>query len=244
MQQYAIRVGPVGLKDFEVPNAVSFGGQQRVSVHRLFGGSRVVQPLGAELTTICFEGAFTGADADARFRAVDSLRISGEPVWLSWGNFRHAVIVQMLHAQYRSPWWIQFRINCVAATVLVGSQSSLTMLAGLLASDMQNAAAAATLAGFGIGAVQTALAGRQTLIPGTSDQASATDAVTCALTGIDQTILNTSTLTASPDGLSDTPPAAASAFLARVAACGSLAGSVATRGYLARIGANLAGGIS
>ena len=244
MQQYAIRVGPVGLKDFEVPNAVSFGGQQRVSVHRLFGGSRVVQSLGAESNTICFEGAFTGADADARFRTVDSLRLSGEPVWLSWGNFRHAVIVQMLHAQYRSPWCIQFRINCIAATELVESQSPLTMLAELLASDLQNAAAGATLAGFSIGAVQSALAARQTLISGTSDRANAIGAVTCALTGKNQTILTASTFAASPEGLSDTPPTAASAFLARIAACGSLAGSVATRGYLARIGTNLAGVIS
>ena len=244
MQQLAIQIGPVGLRDFEVPAAVSFGGEQRVHVHRLYGGSRVVESLGAEPTTIRFDGAFTGPDAAIRFREVDRLRVSGDPVWLSWGSFRHVVIVQTLRALYRSPWWIQFQISCVGATRLIASQSALIGLAGLVASDLRNAVAAATLPGISTSGLQTALATRQALTPGASAQAAASAATALTLTNIDQGIADASTLIASPSRPNGSAITASSAFLTRVDACGRLAGSVVARGYIGRIRASLAGGIS
>jgi hypothetical protein len=244
VQQLAIQIGPVGLRDFEVPTAISFGGEQRVHVHRLYGGSRVVEPLGAEPATIRFEGVFTGSDAAIRFREVDRLRISGDPVWLSWGSFRHVVIVQTLRTLYRSPWWIQFQISCVAATSIVASQSTPIGLNALVASDLRNAAAAATLPGISIYGLQAALATRQALTLGASAQVAASAAAALTLTNIDQGIVNASTLITSPSGLNDPAMATSSAFLARVDACGRLAGSVVARAYVARIGATLTGGMS
>lgn len=49
-------LGPVVFQAFEVPERIRFGGKQRVAVHELFGGGRVVDAVGAEEGPIEWSG--------------------------------------------------------------------------------------------------------------------------------------------------------------------------------------------
>ena len=114
MQNSPIRLGLIDLRDFEIPQSVRFGGRHRLSVHVLAGGRRIVERLGPDDDEIEFQGTFSGPTAEARARAFDQLRVSGEIVWLTWESFRRQIIVRRFIAEFHNPWWIPYRISCVA----------------------------------------------------------------------------------------------------------------------------------
>ena len=87
-----VTIGPVRLAGFEVPNCVYFGGSQRMAIHRLAGGHRILELLGPEDSDIWFSGVFTGPDAETRARGFDSLRTAGVTVQLTWRSFQYDVI--------------------------------------------------------------------------------------------------------------------------------------------------------
>ena len=63
MADVTLLLGPVAFQDFEVPCGVNFGGRQRLALHRLPGGSRVIDALGRDDAQISFSGIFSGSDA-------------------------------------------------------------------------------------------------------------------------------------------------------------------------------------
>ncbi|HQT79642.1 MAG TPA: hypothetical protein PLD10_21580 [Rhodopila sp.] len=240
MQQYSIQLGWVGLRDFEVPASIRFGGNQRVAVHKLYGGSRIVECLGADVSEIRFEGIFTGFDAAARFRAVDDMRLSGQAVWLTWGAFRYIVIVQDLEADYRNPWWIQFQVTCIRATDLT-QQLPFAILATLLAADLGSASVAAVGAGINLTALQAALGRPQVATAGSSDRAAAVIATALLSAELEGQMAANSALITSQMPSSATAPAMAAALSTTTDTAGMLASVAMTRGYVARIAGNLAG---
>src|SRR5689334_14980148 len=68
MSEYLL-IGPVLLEAFELPARVGWGGRQRMAVHRLPGGRRVIDAMGRDDADIAWTGVFTGSDAVARARA-------------------------------------------------------------------------------------------------------------------------------------------------------------------------------
>jgi hypothetical protein len=61
-----VTVGGVGLSGLEVPATMSFGGEQRLAVHELPGGGRVVDALGPQEADVEWTGWFTGSNAVSR----------------------------------------------------------------------------------------------------------------------------------------------------------------------------------
>ena len=134
MSEYLL-IGPVLLEAFELPSRVFWGGRQRLAVHRLPGGRRVIDAMGRDDADIVWEGVFTGADAVFRARAIDLMRAGGR-VWpLSWGSFFYSVVVGRFEAQYDRENWIPYRIACTVlrdeAEGLV--EGGLSLAAGVLA---------------------------------------------------------------------------------------------------------------
>src|SRR6476620_7719754 len=113
MQTSPIQIGDIDLQDFEVPPSIRFGGSHRVVIHRLSGGGRVLERLGPDDGDIYFSGTFSGLYAEARMRAMDSLRLTGEVVWLTWDAFRYQVVVRTFTANFHSPWWMSYHVSCV-----------------------------------------------------------------------------------------------------------------------------------
>ena len=122
MANTTLLLGPVVFQDFEVPCGINFGGKQRLAVHRLPGGVRVIDALGRDDADICFAGIFCGDDATLRARLMDEMRASGALLPLTWDVFFYTVVISQFQADYATTNWIPYRITC---TVLRDEASAL-----------------------------------------------------------------------------------------------------------------------
>jgi hypothetical protein len=224
MSDFSLTLGPVAFAGFELPSSITVGGRQRLAIHRLPGGIRIIDALGPDPADIAFSGIFTGPDAADRARLLDTLRIAGATLPLAWDAFTYTVILERFEADYRSPWWIPFRISC---TVLRDEAAELITSAAALfptvTEDLLTAGSVATAASAAV--VQT---GATT--PGTPANAAARNSLNATLASIDS-----QTATASSNlGSNDFRSAAKSA--------GLLARLTASRAYVARAARNLTAG--
>ncbi len=221
MSDFSLTLGPVAFAGFELPSSITVGGRQRLAIHRLPGGIRIIDALGADPADINFSGIFTGPDAADRARLLDALRVAGAPLPLAWDAFIYTVIVESFEADYRSPWWIPYRLSC---TVLRDEAASLVAMAvefaPAISSDLLAAGSFATNA-----TMQTSVPGAT--ITGTAANAAAQASLTTTLASIDNQITTT---TASLNSLS---------LSATVSAAGLLAQLTAARAYTARAARNL-----
>ena len=155
MSDYLL-IGPVLLQDFELPERISWGGAQRLAVHRLPGGRRVIDSMGRDDADITWTGVFSGADAGLRARTLDLMRADGGLWPLTWGSYFYSVVVARFDAEYARANWIPYRIIC---TVLRDETEALVegvvSLAGGVLGDV--AAAAGLGAGLDLASVQQQL---------------------------------------------------------------------------------------
>ena len=112
-------LGGVVLDGFEVTARIGFGGKQKLAVHKLPGGVRVIDAMGPDDDVIAWHGILSGGDAADRAQLLDKLRVSGIAVPLAWDVFSAVVIVSDLKLEFQNSWWIPYQIAC---TVLVGTQ--------------------------------------------------------------------------------------------------------------------------
>lgn len=115
MSGVVLTLGGVAFRGMEVPEAVSFGGWQRVAALPLIGGGRAVQAMGVDEGVISFRGIFTGTDAAARAQWLDAARATGAVLPLVWDRFYYLVVIERFAAEYRKPNLIPFEIVCVVA---------------------------------------------------------------------------------------------------------------------------------
>ena len=151
MDEVTLVLGPISFRDFEVSGGVRFGGRQRVVVHPLFGGGRVVDILGRDDAEIQLEGIFSGADATLRARLLDELRSSGVRVALSWDIFFYTVIVREFKANYQNALWIPYFTRCtVLRDEAVAVIPHIVPVAATVADDVATAIAGALQAGLAL----------------------------------------------------------------------------------------------
>ncbi len=105
-------LGPVLFRGFEVPERIALGGRQRLAVHRLPGGVRVVDALGGDDAEIGWTGVMAGPDAAGRVRLLDGLRQGGQQWPLAWDGWRYTVVVSKFEAATSGPFWAPYRIRC------------------------------------------------------------------------------------------------------------------------------------
>jgi hypothetical protein len=218
-------LGPIAFGDFEVPERIGFGGAQRLVVHTLPGGARVIDAMGRDDADLVWSGVFSGPDAAERGRLLDVLRVVGAPLPLSWDAFLYTVVIARFDAIYSSPWWVPYRITC--KVIQDEAQTPVVAAVDLLSSVLGDIASAAS-GGFDLTAAQTALA-----VPGATTAGTAANAAAQATIVSAQGTLDANLASAGGNlqgmGISGT-----------VAATGQLASLSAARGYLARAQTNLA----
>lgn len=109
-------LGPILFRNFEIPQHITIGGRQRLTVHQLPGGVRVVDAMGADDAELGWSGILSGPDAGDRARSLDSLRQGGLAWPLAWDGWRYTVIISRFEADSTNPWWLPYRISsCVLA---------------------------------------------------------------------------------------------------------------------------------
>lgn len=222
-------LGPVAFVGFEVPERLTFGGRQRLAVHRLPGGGRVIDAMGRDDAALSWSGIFSGPDAADRARMLDSLRAGGAVLPLTWDAFLYSVVIDRFEAEYSSPWWIPYRIACTvlrdeAAALAAPSGGADGMLLASVIADLADAAG-----GIDVSEAQAALAVDGAVVAGTGAQQAALLVLADSRARVDAGI------EAAGAGLSaDDPGSVADA-------AGTLARLSAARGFLGRAEANLAG---
>ena len=223
MSEYLL-IGPVLLEAFELPSRVLWGGRQRLAVHRMPGGRRVIDAMGRDDADIGWTGVFSGGDAIARARAVDLMRAGGG-VWpLSWGSFFYSVAVARFEAVYERDNWVPYRIAC---TVLRDEaegllEDGLSLAEGVLA-DL------GAVAGLpGIGAIAALAAAPGGLRAGTVARQRTLSAMGDGRAALDRDIAVRGA------GLRAADPATPAGLLAARDEAGALAELAAARGPLAR----------
>ena len=119
-----ITLGGLELDGFEVPASVRFGGAQRMTVHKLLGGGRVIDTMGRDDSLLRWSGVFSGANASDRARTLDAMRAAGNLLPLSWDVFTYNVIVSQADLDFCNPWWIPYQLECIVVIDLAQSNSS------------------------------------------------------------------------------------------------------------------------
>jgi hypothetical protein len=222
----AVLLGGILLDGFEVDARIAFGGRQKLAIHALPGGMRVIDAMGKDDHDIGWQGILSGADASARARALDALRVAGDPVRLAWDVFSAMVIVSDLQLQFHSSWWIPYHLRC---TVSVGTEIAalVPQPASILTDVIADLGQAASISGVQAAMTFVGIAGATTA--GSLPNAAAANAITQARAGITQSI---ATADASMQA-TDIP--------SLIQAAASLAALTAASGFVGRAGTNFAG---
>lgn len=137
-----LTLGGFQFDDYSTPAEMMGGGQQAMVVHKLPGGSRVIDTLGPDEADITWSGFFFGNDAFANALALDAMRAAGSVVPLTFaGQFRSVVIKQFIWKIRRFPVWVDYNVSCVvyqnpSLGVLTGS---LNTIDSLILSDLSGA---------------------------------------------------------------------------------------------------------
>lgn len=222
MSDFSLTLGPVAFAGFEIPSSITLGGRQRLAIHKLPGGLRIIDAMGADPADLAWSGIFTGPDAADRARVLDLLRVTGLELVLAWDAFLYTVVIESFEADYRSPWWIPYRLSCtVIRDEAASAVTTLVALAPAIAADL-------AIAGPFAAASARAIAASGATAAGTTAYAAATHAI-----GDDLLSLDLQIATAEPGIQAPDIPTAA-------AACGLLAQLTAARAYTARAARSLA----
>lgn len=186
MGDAVLLLGDVSFQDMEVPEAISFGGKQRLATQNVIGGGRVVEALGVDDGEISFEGIFSGADAALRAQMLDIARAQGEQLPMLWRGFYYNVVIADFIAEYRKPNLIPFSVRCVVVNDPQADGARFDVRASdLVASDIAAALNLSVQAGFpaglmmaqnvaALGAVQTSIGAGLNASGAVLDEAAAT----------------------------------------------------------------------
>lgn len=107
-----VKLGDFVFTTPEVPEHIPFGGDQRLVVHKLVGGDRVIDALGRDDAPLTWSGLLYGKKAIDRAKLLDGYRIKGEPHTLTWSKFRYRVVVRRFLPDFEQAWQIPYTITC------------------------------------------------------------------------------------------------------------------------------------
>ena len=110
----------------EIPAEIRIGGTQRLSVHELVGGTKIVDAMGRSDRALEWSGLLLGKAAITRARYLDTIRAGGMAQPLMWSEFTYMVMVREFEASYQQAGKIPYRIVCevvsdLASPVTVGT---------------------------------------------------------------------------------------------------------------------------
>ena len=213
-----ILLGGVLLDGFQAPGGLQYGGAQSLAVHRLPGGSRIIDAMGPDDADIAWHGFISGADAADRARQLDVMRQAGSEVTLAWDTSSYLVVISRTSFTYWSAWWIGCDIVCtiVSQPWTLATMGSPTTVA-LITSDLSAAGAWTNVA-----AAYVAIGVAGAVSAGTQANAAALSLISVLAQQVSNAIAEADTAMN------------ASSVASLTAAAGTLAELTAARGYIGR----------
>lgn len=107
-----LNLGQFQFGAMEIPGEIRFGGAQRLAVHELVGGARVIDAMGRSDRALEWSGLLLGNGAIDRARFLDGLRVAGQQLSLAWSAFSYQVVVREFEATYNKRYQLAYRIVC------------------------------------------------------------------------------------------------------------------------------------
>jgi hypothetical protein len=143
-----LSLGGVVFQGFEIPETINFGGDQKLVVHKLPGGGRVIDSMGPDDADIRWSGRLRGSGSEERGMMLDYMRRQGRRILLAWSLHRYQVVIHTFEANYQNPYEIPYSIACTV--VLDESQALASVAVGFaesLAADLADAVGLGNLLG-------------------------------------------------------------------------------------------------
>lgn len=116
MSDTLVILGGVVFQAFEIPEKINFGGKQTLAVHKLIGGQRIIDAMGADPAPISWSGKFRGGAALGRAQSIDAMRITGLPVSLSWLGLTYSVVISEFKAETEKYYEVPYTVTCEVVT--------------------------------------------------------------------------------------------------------------------------------
>ena len=236
----------------EIPAEIAFGGAQRLSIHEMVGGVRVIDAMGRSDGALEWSGLFLGQGAIDRARYLDTIRASGVAQPLVWSAFTYMVVVREFKANYQKAYQIPYHIVCEVVSdltepITASGQPPVDQAitddataSGVLAASIGDSTLTAVLATLNtaIGAVSSFAHAAQSVINSVLQPLAAVQArVQVLIASTANTIGNVTTFGGVVTG---TPVSqAAAALIGQVTSMTQLSNLYGLRNVLGRIGANL-----
>lgn len=107
-----VSIGDFVFDKWEIPEHIEWGGAQRLTVHKLVGGVRVIDVMGEDHSDISWSGIFLSPDASERADQLDKMRIAGEVVELIFAGRYYLVVISNFRADQRKGWHVPYTITC------------------------------------------------------------------------------------------------------------------------------------
>lgn len=104
-QLFPVRIADLTAWGFAVPTELPWGGAQRLGIHQLPAGRRVIDSMGPDDHDITWKGSFIqrgqgDPDPVETARYIDYLRKQGAPVTLQWDVFEYLVLIEQFKPSY------------------------------------------------------------------------------------------------------------------------------------------------
>lgn len=173
MADLILKLGDFVFSDSEIPEKIPFGGEQALVVHKLVGGGRVIDAMGRDDMALSWSGLLRGQNALQRARFLDTMRVEGRALKLTWHEFSYQVVIKSYHADFERFYKIPYQISCEVVADLASPETSLVS-SGFddhIMGDMTTANGLGVL--IGDGPLSTALASLNTAIASVSSFATA-----------------------------------------------------------------------
>lgn len=107
----AVTLGDFTFYGWEVPEKVTWGGQQRMTVHKFVGGTRWIDVMGQDNADITWSSRFLSPDASARADQLDQLRKAGAQLDLVFAGRYYSVVISGFTANQEMLWHVPYTIT-------------------------------------------------------------------------------------------------------------------------------------
>lgn len=121
-----VQLGDFAFQGMEVPEVIPFGGEQLMAIHKIIGGAKVVDVLGAEELPLEWSGRFQGEGALDRARQLDRMRKAGRPLKLAWSELSFTVVIRSFSAEFERSYQLPYKICCEVVEDTAAPITSLT----------------------------------------------------------------------------------------------------------------------
>jgi hypothetical protein len=207
-----VTLGDFKFIESEIPQKITFGGAQKLVIHRMVGGARQIDSMGNDPVPVEWSGLFLGPNALDRARYLDNLRAAGRQLTFACGQLNYTVKIASFTADFLRYYRIPFsiRLEPIADNTAFLGKQSLQSLTDAMSADADNAVLQAQkaqdyLAGSGnpdmiakSASITQKTTGIKALIQGVSNFAKATqDQIAKILTPINDVRQDTKVLLAS-----------------------------------------------